>query len=399
APLARFDFNPLNLKDPTTDAVAAFRDLAADPDTSPYVIHVLAPDLNRARALAARLEELDAVDKALTLASYVPGDQELKLEIIDGMRLALTGVLPATDTAAPAAIAEEAAGIEAFHQRLAEAQSATREPAVVASMARLDRALSALQSVGGWPDKVIPSLRRNLLGDLPETLTRLEQALEAGPVSLEDLPVDLRTRYVSADGRARVEVFPRADLNDNAALAEFVRAVQSVAPDATDSPVELLEAGDAVIRSCIQATAIALVLGMLMNVIVLRSAAGALLAAVPLLLALLFTVATSVLFDAPLNFANIIALPLMIGLSNAYGVYLVIRRQSTADMAQLLGTSTPRAVLLSGLTTIASFGTLGFATHPGMAGMGILIALALVFALVSSLVVLPAIMAIFEMKR
>jgi predicted RND superfamily exporter protein len=100
--------------------------------------------------------------------------------------------------------------------------------------------------------------------------------------------------------------------------------------------------------------------------------------------------------DAPLNFANIIALPLMIGRSNAYGVYLVLRRQSTESLAQLLGTNTPRAVLLSGMTTIASFGTLGLATHPGMAGMGFLITLSLGYALLSSLVILPAIMATIE---
>lgn len=396
APSARFDFNPLNLKDQSTDSVAAFRDLAADPDTSPYIIQILAPDLDRAQALAARLEALDVVDKALTLASYVPSGQETKLEIIDGMRIAMVGVLPATQSAAPASVADEIAAIIGFQQRLAEARAATREPAVADSMARLERALVTLQSSAGWEERIVPALRKNLLGDLVETLDRLERALGAGPVTLEQLPGDLRARYLAADGRARVEVFPTEDLNDNAALAKFVRAVQALAPDATDSPVELLEAGDAVIGSCIQATAIALGLGFLMNVVVLRSAAGAVLAALPLLLAMLFTIATSVIVDAPLNFANIIALPLMIGLSNAYGVYLVLRRQSTESLAQLLGTNTPRAVLLSGMTTIASFGTLGLATHPGMAGMGFLITLSLGYALLSSLVILPAIMATIE---
>jgi hypothetical protein len=98
----------------------------------------------------------------------------------------------------------------------------------------------------------------------------------------------------------------------------------------------------------------------------------------------------------PFNFANIIALPLLIGLNNAYGVYLVVRRQATPDLAYLLHSSTPRAVLLSGLASIFSFGVLAVATHPGMAGMGMLISLALGYALASSLVVLPAIMATIE---
>ena len=243
---------------------------------------------------------------------------------------------------------------------------------------------------------LVPELEANLLGDLQDTLARLERALEAEPVTLETLPSDLRERYLAADGRARIEVFPRHDLNDNRALKEFVRGVQALAPDATDSPVELLEASDAVIQSSIRAAALALVLTLLMHIVVLRSVLDALLVAVPLVLAMLLTVTTSVIFGFPFNFANIIALPLLIGLNNAYGVYLVVRRHATPDLARMLHSSTPRAVLLSGLASIASFGALAVATHPGMGGMGILISLALGYALASSLIVLPAMMAALE---
>lgn len=399
APRARFDFNPLNLKDPTTDAVAAFRDLATDPDTSPYTIQVLAPDIGAAAALAAQLEALPPVKMALTLHSFVPEDQDAKLAIIDGMVLTLTGVLPATDTAPPASVAEQAAAVEKFGTALDGVRAGTPEPAVAASVARLQDALAKLRAAPGWPDTLAPALERNLVGDLADTLVRLERALQAAPVTLAGLPAELRERYVAADGRARIEVFPRHDLNDNAALAEFVRGVQTLAPAATDSPVELLEASDAVILSCIQAAALALMLTIIMHIIVLRSVVDALLVSVPLVLAMLLTVGTSVLFDVPFNFANIIALPLLIGLNNAYGVYLVVRRHTTPDLARLLHSSTPRAVLLSGLASIASFGVLAVATHPGMGGMGILISLALGYALASSLVVLPAIMAVRDARR
>jgi predicted RND superfamily exporter protein len=111
---------------------------------------------------------------------------------------------------------------------------------------------------------------------------------------------------------------------------------------------------------------------------------------------MLLTVATSVLCGFPFNFANIIALPLLIGLNNAYGAYLVVRRRHAASVEHLLGSNTPRAVLFSGLTAIASFGTLGVSRHPGMAGMGILIALSLAYALLCALVMLPALMVALE---
>jgi predicted RND superfamily exporter protein len=135
-----------------------------------------------------------------------------------------------------------------------------------------------------------------------------------------------------------------------------------------------------------------------MHIGVLRGVVDALLVSAPLALAMLLTVATSVLFDFPFNFANIIALPLLIGLNNAYGAYLVVRRQDASSIQKLLGSSTPRAVMFSGLTAIASFGTLGVSKHPGTAGMGILIALSLAYALICALLMLPALMATLERR-
>ena len=396
-PKARFDFNPLNLKDPTTEAVAAFKALAADPDSSPYTIEVIAADVAAAQALAARLEKLPTVDKAVTFASYVPENQGEKLEIVDAMRLALGAVLEPEATKPPS-LAEQVAAVEAVRSRL-KSDAAGLPAAVAASRARLAKALDALVAAPGWPDKLVPELERRILGDLPATLERLRLALEAGPVELKDLPDELKNRYVAKDGRTRVEVFPKHNLANNHDLREFVRSVQAIAPDATDSPVELLEGSDTVIKSCIQAAALALVLTIIMHIFVLHGVVDALLVAAPLVLAMIYTVAMSVLCDIPFNFANIIALPLLIGLNNAYGAYLVIRGHTETDVGELLKSSTPRAVLFSGLTAIASFGVLAVSKHPGMAGMGVLISMSLTFALLCALIVLPAIMAEIEARK
>jgi len=156
--------------------------------------------------------------------------------------------------------------------------------------------------------------------------------------------------------------------------------------------VELVESADAVVLACIQATALALVGTLALLSLVLRSALDALLVIVPLLLALALTLATSVLFDLPFNFANIIALPLLVALNNAFGIYLVARRRTGIDFAALFKSSTPRAVLFSGLTTLVSFGALAIARHPGISSMGVLIAMSLGYALVCTLLVLPALM-------
>ena len=188
---------------------------------------------------------------------------------------------------------------------------------------------------------------RNLLADL-----RL--ALTTSGVTLADLPEDLRQRQITADGRVRIEVFPREDINDNEALRRFVTAVRTVAPDATDSPVILLEAGDTVIAAFQQATVTALALIALLLAVLLRGVSGLLLVMVPLALAASLTVATSVVLGLPLNFANVIVLPLLLGLGVASGIHLVMRERGEAGAITRRRTSTPRAVVFSALTTIGA---------------------------------------------
>lgn len=395
-PRARFDLNPLNLKDASTDGVAAFRDLALDPTNTPYSIHLLAPSLVDADQLARTLGELPTVDKVITLSKFVPEDQGEKLEIISALQLTLSGALePSTLT--PPTSEEEIAAMDLFIAALSRHTAAPEvSPEWTISLKRLEHALTALMSHRAWPTSLVPLLRTQLIGDLPAVLVRLSSSLNAQAISLDSLPDELRDQYIARDGQARVQVIPRENLNDNAAMKNFAVSVQSIAPGATDAPIELYVGSRVVIKACVMASAGALVLTILLHIFVLHGVVDALLVAAPLLLAMLLTVATSVVFDVPFNFANIIALPLLIGLNNAYGAYLVVRNHATGNVRDLLASSTPRAVLFSGLTAIASFGALGFSKHPGMAGMGILISVSLSYAIIAALVVLPAIMAARE---
>ena len=399
-PSARFDLNPLNLKDGSTEGVAAFRALASDSESSPYTIQVLAPSLADAARLATQLEALPEVDKAITLASFVPRAQDEKLAIIEGLYLALAGALEPGDTKPAVSTADEITSLREFQARLATAAlDPSLSPEFKASLSRLQALLDKVTTHPEGMDALVSRLRHQLIGDLAATLQRLNRLLEASEITGAQLPTTLRQEYVAADGRARIQVIPKADLSNNHAMRDFVRAVQSLAPEATDAPVELYEGSRVVIRACVTASLWALMLTLVLHIVVLHGMLDALLVAAPLVLAMLLTVATSVLFEVPFNFANIIALPLLIGLNNAYGAYLVVRKRSATDVGGLLASSTPRAILFSGLTAIASFGVLGISKHPGMAGMGILISVSLSYAILCALVVLPALMAVLETRN
>ena len=392
-PFARFDFDPLNLKDPAAESMQTFRDLERQGERSPYAIEILAADLDEAAALAVRLEALDVVDEALTLHDFVPQDQEEKLAIIDEMALFLSPLSMAPDVVAPPGDDERRASLARFRSSLETLVSARADDPLAAPAGRLGRALARFETASGLDGEAWRRLEEALVGSLPKRLDELRRALDARPATLDDLPQSLRGRRLAADGRARVQVYPADDISDQGALRRFVAAVRGVSPGATDTPVIILEAGEAVVAAFRQATVTALVLISALLLVLLRSLRDSALVLAPLLLAGLLTVATTVLLDLPFNFANVIVLPLLLGLGVASGVHLVLRSRRDAGAEGLLGTSTPRAVLFSALTTVGSFGSLAMSSHPGTASMGLLLTIAIAYTLLSALVVLPAMLA------
>jgi predicted RND superfamily exporter protein len=160
----------------------------------------------------------------------------------------------------------------------------------------------------------------------------------------------------------------------------------------TGSASEIVESGRSVVRSLQEALLLALVA---ITVILLLISGGRVtetaLVLIPLGLAAVFTAATAILLGVPFNFADVIVLPLLLGMGVDSGVHLVHRARSTGELGiDLLGTSTARAVALSGINTVASFGTLGFSTHRGLATLGQLLTLGVGFTMLTTLVVLPA---------
>lgn len=387
-PGMRFDFDPLHLRDPHSESVSTLYDLMSDGTISPYAVTVLAPNLDEAKALAEQLGKLDLVRNATTIADYVPGGQEDKLDLVATMAVFLAP-LQAPAPSAPISAAERKASAEALVKALATRSDAPSR--------RLHTALSQL---GGLDDgKALEALEARLLASLPAQFMAVRESLTAETFTLADLPAPLRAREMTADGRTRIEVSPREDPHDNEKLRRFVDAVRAVAPDATGGPVSIVEAGKAIIGAFQKATLITLVLLALLLAALLRNLRDALLVFAPLFLASLLTAATATLIDMPINFANVIIVPLLFGIGIANGIQFISREHLESDPIKLLRTTTPRAVAFSALTTIVSLGSMAASSHPGTASMGILLSIALTYTLLCTLVVLPAIMALMPSRR
>jgi len=386
-PWLQFDFNPLHLRSAKVESMATLLDLTRDPQTTPNTLDVLTPSVEAARMLAHRLEQLPEVDHALDIASFVPEGQAEKLSLIEDAALLLEPVLNPGEPRAPPSDQETVRAIEHAAEELERAAAVEPQSAVTAVAARLAKALRALAQA---PPAARETARETLIPGLVTTLSQLRKAMQAGPVSLATLPDELKRQWVAGDGRARVEVFPKGDANDNETLRRFVAAVRSVAPEATGAPVSIQEWSHAIVTAFLQAGAWALLAITLLLAFTLRRTTDVLLTLAPLLLSGLATLGICVAAGFALNFENIIALPLLFGIGVAFNIYYVLAWR--AGRRDILQSSLTRAVIFSALTTATAFGSLWLSHHPGTSSMGKLLALSLACTLVAALLFLPALM-------
>ncbi|MCU0973009.1 MAG: MMPL family transporter [Burkholderiales bacterium] len=393
---AQFDQNPLDLQDPQAESVQAFRELLRDSRNSPWSLAVLARNADEAGRLKQQLEELPLVDGVRTLDDFVPADQSAKLAVIDQLGLTLGSDL-GNPTARPQPTSEqEENALRTFLATLSAYLSANPEAPHARPGAELQRELTRLLArIDGLPPEAKGQALNDatyvLLGSLKSQLSQLADALRAHAVDADDLPPDFRSRWVSEHGLHRVEIRPKEDLNDPAAIRRFVEQVRRIAPHATGLPVVYLESSAAVVRAFLEAFAYALVAITIILFLTLERKIDVLLVLAPLLLAALLTGATITLLGIHFNFANIIALPLVFGMGVDNCIHMVHRfRTAPPRDGIVLHTSTALAVVLSALTNISGFGSLALSPHRGMASMGMVLTIGILITLLCSLIVLPS---------
>jgi uncharacterized protein len=382
----RFDFNPINLRSPKTEAVSTYLELKSDPDSGTNDIQVLMPSLTEADQLATKLRALPQVSRVLTLSSFIPPDQDKKLPLIEAAAKTLQPALSPAAPSAPPTDAQNVSMMNSTVDALNRLAGNGAGPGAVAAR-RLATAMAALA-------KADPAVRQRaetvFVQPLKTALDDLRHLLSAQQVTLANLPASVKNQWVTADGQARIDVAPSGDPSDNANLQAFARAVQSVAPEATEGPISILEARRAIVSAFIEAGACALLSIGIILWITLRRFGDVMLTLVPLLLAGVVTLEVCVLVDLPLNFANIIALPLLLGVGVAFKIYYIMAwREGQTNLLQSVLT---RAVTFSACTTATAFGSLWFSSHPGTSSMGKLLAISLVTTMMAAALFQPVLM-------
>jgi len=348
-------------------------------------LEVIRPNLAAADRLADNFRRDPSVYSVRTLSSFIPTGQPEKITLIADAANLVDLTLNPLEVAAPPTDAEL---IDSLNRAAAKLRQATIEDPPLRAATRMladefDMLARGSQSGRAKADQLL----------IPGFVTALEQIrnlLQPQPVSIETLPSELVREWQTPDGRARVSVLPRGDSNDDAVLRRFVAAGIKIAPDATGTALYLQAYAEAVVNAFIAAGVLSFVAICGLLLFALRRVRDVAITMAPIVLTGLLTMGTCVLIGQPLNFANIIALPLLFGIGVAFHIYFVMSWRSGGS--HLLTSSLARGVFFSALATATGFGSLWASSHPGTASMGKLLMISLVWTLTSALLFQPALM-------
>jgi uncharacterized protein len=384
-PRLDFDADPLHTKNPHTEAMQTLYDLEDSPLTNPFTIDILTLDAPAAATLAERLRRLPLISEVLSINSFVPEDQHAKLAQIEDAATIIGPSLAPREPPPPITPSEIRAGAGTALGKIVPALTKLPPDHVLAAIA------GDLRTLTQAADPVLLSVNQALTRFLPSQLDQLRTVLGAQPVTLQDIPPILARDWVLPDGRARVQVLPKPEARSTSGLGKFVDEVTVLAPEAGGSAV-IIEATSATIVGSFRSAAISALLAITAILfIALRRPLDVSLVLAPLVLSSLMTVVVIVLASLLLNYANIIALPLLLGVGVSFNIYFVMNWR--AGQTSVLGSATARAILFSALTTGTAFGSLALSGHPGTASMGTLLLISLGCTLVASLVFIPALLA------
>jgi len=368
--------------------------LIKDPDTTPMTLTILASDEQKAKSMQQKLSELDSVDKTVSLFDFIPSAQEEKLAMIEDMAMMLGSQAQGFPSLKPDNDPVPAINrlIKAIDNILPDKTNVHEITALKTFKQELQDMLIELDTRQEPSRRMfIEKIQTTLLGTLPSAMNELLVSLNARETSLGDLPPDIKERWLSKEGLYRIQIFPKKDLNDLDNLQQFISDVQLVAPETTDLPIIYWESMKEVVGAFKKAITIALITIALLLYGIRRNFTDTLLVMTPLILAGLFTMASTVLTNTPINYANIIALPLLLGLGVDNGIHMVEKlHHSLSEEQNIYQSSTARAMFYGALTTASSFAGLAFSPHQGIASMGLIITMGIFWIMTCTFIVLPA---------
>jgi hopanoid biosynthesis associated RND transporter like protein HpnN len=398
-----FDYNLLNLQAKGTESVVWEKRILATARRSGFAALATADsldELRRKHEAFSRLETVSEVDSALLV---IPKDQEEKRKIIADFEPIVAQVRVGRPRGVD--VDRLIAAWETLKRRLdlaaSEAPAGDAQRELTRASGDVQRAIVKLrQTDRATSEPALTHLQLQLYRDFVRSFQRLQANLRPGPVGLEQLPPEIRRKFVSDRGRFLLQIHPAVDIWGREGAARFVSDLRSIDPAVTGTPVITYEAIRLMERAYRQGTIYAMILVTLLTALVIRRVRETVLALLPLALGLVWTMGLMVFFGLKFTLGNVFGLPLILGAASEYGLNMMLRfMQDREHGGPLVARSTVMAVLVNGLTTIVGFGSLMLAQHRGIFGLGLLLTLGTAASLLAALVVLPVLLRMLPSRR
>jgi len=391
-PNVYFDYNLLNLQALGTESVVWEKKVLAT-GRSGFSGLASARSLDELRRQTAAFEKLDSVSEVDSTLLLIPSDQAEKQKLIKDIGPIVAPLRVAAPE--PVDIDQLLSALATLKRRLdiaaAEAPAGKDRDQVVEVR---DQAAALIQKLQGTDREVsepaLALLQDQVYRDFTGDFHRLQRNLRPRPVTLTDVPSELRRKFIGQSGQFLMQIHPKVDIWDRAGAERFVAELRSVDPEVTGTPIITFEAIRYMEKAYKQGTLYAFILVGLLSFLLIRHLRETALAMLPLVLGTLWTVGLMYVFRLPFNLGNVFGLPLIIGAGAEFGLNVVLRYlEGREHGGPLIARSTVMAVLVNGLTTIVGFGSLMIADHRGIFGLGLLLTLGMSSTLTASLIVLP----------
>ena len=393
APRVGFDYNLLNLQADGTESVVWERKAAAAAGRSVFAALSSAPSLATLEVKQAAFQRLSSVSDVQSVLSVLPDRQAAKLALLRRLADVVDNIRAGPPR--PLDLRALTRTLETLKRRmdLAKAMSGPGGPSEdVLVISRATAALLGRLKGGerGQVEVALADYQTRLAQDFAQQWQRLQRATRPAPITLGDLPEELRRKFIGKSGHLLLQIYSRLDLWDRASQERFVEELRTVDPDVTGQPVVGYESTRLIERTFRLGLAYAFALVAGIAALMIRRVRETVLAMVPLILGTLWTVAIMQLSGLKFNLVNVWALPLIIGSAAEYGVNIVLRSlESAHGGGPRLARSTVMGVVFNGLTTMAGFGSLLVAHHRGVWSLGLLLVIGSAATLTAALVVLP----------
>ncbi|MGC9269914.1 MMPL family transporter [Acidiphilium sp.] len=378
-----FDANPLDTQNPDTEAMRTLKTLLGKSVTNPFYIDALAPNLTAARALAARFAALPEVAQVISGTTFVPTHQTIKLAMIAQTQ----GILAPSLASGPVPPVTPARLREAATKAAAQIADIAAQLPKTSPLLGIGRALERLKTL---PDARLMQANTALVYYLPGELNRLNDALSAQRITEANLPAAVKQDWFLPDGRVRLQIIPTAAAQTSAGLWRFVAAAQRIVKVVSGPAATTVATAKTILGAFREAAALGAVAIAVILMVFLRSVRDSALVVATLALSAFLTALFARLAGIRLDYANIIALPLLMGVGVSFNVYFVMNWR--AGMRNLLGSATARAVLFSALTTGTAFGSLAASHDRGTASLGAVLLISLGAVLIATFMFLPALL-------